>query len=151
ASGGGVEIFTLSINDKPNPGSSGTGAMTVGGQNTALSVSRDGLVFTFANAGLQYPNEVRVYHEHALRQYPMISHANDKLLAELDLPRPESVTLVGAGRSAMQMWVITPPGFDPKKKWPLVYLVHGGPQGAWEDGWSYRWCPELWAAQGYVV
>jgi dipeptidyl aminopeptidase/acylaminoacyl peptidase len=49
------------------------------------------------------------------------------------------------------MWILKPPGFDPKKKWPLVYLVHGGPQGAWEDGWSYRWCPELWAAQGYVV
>ena len=49
------------------------------------------------------------------------------------------------------MWILKPPGFDPKKKWPLAYLVHGGPQGAWEDGWSYRWNPELWAAQGYVV
>ena len=51
----------------------------------------------------------------------------------------------------MQMWILKPPGFDPKKKWPLVFLVHGGPQGAWEDGWSYRWNPEVWAAQGYVV
>jgi dipeptidyl aminopeptidase/acylaminoacyl peptidase len=32
-----------------------------------------------------------------------------------------------------------------------VYLVHGGPQGAWDDGWSFRWCPQVWAAQGYVV
>jgi dipeptidyl aminopeptidase/acylaminoacyl peptidase len=30
-------------------------------------------------------------------------------------------------------------------------LIHGGPQGAWEDGWSFRWNPQLWAAQGYVV
>ena len=51
----------------------------------------------------------------------------------------------------MQMWVLKPPGFDPSKKWPLAYLVHGGPQGAWEDGWSFRWNPEAWAAQGYVV
>ena len=51
----------------------------------------------------------------------------------------------------MQMWILKPPGFDPKKKWPVAFLVHGGPQGAWEDGWSYRWNPELWAAQGYVV
>ncbi len=51
----------------------------------------------------------------------------------------------------MQMWIIKPPGFDAGKKWPLVYMVHGGPQGAWDDGWSYRWNPELWAAQGYVV
>ncbi|HKB36278.1 MAG TPA: S9 family peptidase [Gemmataceae bacterium] len=53
--------------------------------------------------------------------------------------------------AVMQMWILKPPGFDEKKKWPVVYLVHGGPQGAWEDGWSYRWNPELWAAQGYVV
>ena len=33
----------------------------------------------------------------------------------------------------------------------MAYLVHGGPQGAWEDGWSFRWNPQLWAAQGYVV
>ena len=50
----------------------------------------------------------------------------------------------------MQMWILKPPGFDPAKKWPLVYLVHGGPQGAWEDAWSFRWNPEVWAAQGYV-
>jgi dipeptidyl aminopeptidase/acylaminoacyl peptidase len=51
----------------------------------------------------------------------------------------------------MQMWILKPPGFDPQKKWPLAFLVHGGPQGAWGDSWSYRWSPELWAAQGYVV
>lgn len=75
---------------------------------------------------------------------------NHKLLGELDLPRPESVKVKVEG-GEMQMWILKPPGFDPAKKWPLVYLVHGGPQGAWEDGWSFRWSPELWAAQGYVV
>jgi dipeptidyl aminopeptidase/acylaminoacyl peptidase len=46
---------------------------------------------------------------------------------------------------------LKPPGFDASKKWPVAYLVHGGPQGAWEDGWSYRWNPQLWAARGYVI
>jgi putative ABC transport system permease protein len=55
------------------------------------------------------------------------------------------------GNEDMQMWLLKPPGFDPAKKWPVVYLVHGGPQGAWEDGWSFRWCPQAWAARGYVV
>jgi dipeptidyl aminopeptidase/acylaminoacyl peptidase len=54
----------------------------------------------------------------------------------------------------MQMWLLLPPGCDKgdkTKKWPVVYLVHGGPQSAWRDDWSYRWNPQLWAAQGYVV
>jgi dipeptidyl aminopeptidase/acylaminoacyl peptidase len=80
-----------------------------------------------------------------------ISHANDKLLADLDLRHPESIMVKGAGGIPMQMWILQPPDFDPKKKYPLVYLVHGGPQGAWQDGWYYRWNPHLWAAQGYVV
>jgi dipeptidyl aminopeptidase/acylaminoacyl peptidase len=83
--------------------------------------------------------------------YENLSKVNDQLLAQLQLPHPESVTVPGAGGTPMQMWILKPPGFDPNKKWPLAYLVHGGPQGAWEDGWSFRWNPELWAAQGYVV
>ena len=39
----------------------------------------------------------------------------------------------------------------PSKKYPVVFLIHGGPQGAWEDAWSTRWNPSLWAAQGWVV
>lgn len=80
-----------------------------------------------------------------------VSRSNVEWLAELDLPKAESVTVAGAGGTPMQMWLLKPPGFDPKKKWPLVYLVHGGPQGAWTDSWSYRWNPQVWAAQGYVV
>ena len=80
-----------------------------------------------------------------------VSRANDTLLAGLDLPRPRAMTVPVEGGREMHMWLLEPPGFDPGKKWPVVYLVHGGPQGAWEDGWSYRWNPELWAARGYVV
>ena len=79
-----------------------------------------------------------------------ISKANVKLFAEIDLRRPESVEVPVEG-AKMQMWILKPPGFDPAKKWPVAFMVHGGPQGAWEDSWSYRWNPELWAAQGYVV
>ena len=80
-----------------------------------------------------------------------VSRANERLLAGLDLPRPRSVNVPVEGGVEMQMWILEPPGFDAAKKWPVIYLVHGGPQGAWEDGWSYRWNPELWAARGYVV
>jgi len=66
-------------------------------------------------------------------------------------PEPESVAVKGAGGTPVQMWILRPPGFDPAKKYPLVFLVHGGPQSAWDDNWSTRWNPQVWAAQGYVV
>jgi dipeptidyl aminopeptidase/acylaminoacyl peptidase len=76
---------------------------------------------------------------------------NEKLLSELALPAANSITVKGADDDPMQMWILTPPGFDESKKWPLAFLVHGGPQGAWSDSWSFRWNPQIWAAQGYVV
>jgi dipeptidyl aminopeptidase/acylaminoacyl peptidase len=115
--------------------------------NGDVSITRDGNIVVFTQAALNHPAEVYVG-DHPIVN---ISHANDALLAELDLPEPESVTVKGADGTPMQMWLLKPPGFDPNKKWPLVYLVHGGPQGAWLDEWHYRWNPELWAAQGYVV
>jgi dipeptidyl aminopeptidase/acylaminoacyl peptidase len=128
-----------------------------GGALSSLTVSRDALGFSWAS--MRSPPEVYVTRDKPgsaksglfTQPFVNVSRANAKLLAELDLPKPESVEIKGAGGTPMQMWILKPPGFDPQKKWPLVYLVHGGPQGAWEDGWSYRWCPELWAAQGYVV
>lgn len=123
------------------------------GANTSLAASPLARALTFLNAALDHPPEVLVATQPrpSVLETRNVSKANTALLAELDLPRPESVTVKGAGGAPMQMWVLKPPGFDPNKKWPLAYLVHGGPQGAWEDGWSYRWNPELWAAQGYVV
>lgn len=70
---------------------------------------------------------------------------------ELGLAVPESVTIRGAGGIPIQMWILKPPGFTADRKWPLVFWVHGGPQGAFMDSWSYRWNPQLWAAQGYVI
>ena len=57
---------------------------------------------------------------------------------------------VEGGRS-MDMWLFKPPGYRPERRWPLVVLVHGGPQGGWGEGWSYRWNPQIWAARGYLV
>ena len=116
------------------------------------SFSRAGTKSAVSMASMTSPTEIGtlVSAGPAALRLVNLSQANTTLLAELDLPRPESVKVKVEGAD-MQMWLLKPPGFDAKKKWPLVYLVHGGPQGAWEDGWSFRWNPELWAAQGYVV
>jgi dipeptidyl aminopeptidase/acylaminoacyl peptidase len=86
-----------------------------------------------------------------------IEHFNDKLMATLNSGRVEEVWLKGAaslpGGTAdeVQMWVTYPPGFDPKKKYPVMHNIHGGPHTAAGDGWHYRWNTQVFAAQGYVV
>jgi len=80
-----------------------------------------------------------------------ITHLNDALLAQLDLPKMEDFWFTAQDGTKVQGFLIRPPGFDPAKKYPLKFLIHGGPHGAWGDSWSYRWNPELFAANGYVV
>ena len=54
-------------------------------------------------------------------------------------------------KAQVHAWVMKPSNFSSDKKYPLAYLVHGGPQGAWTDSWSTRWNPAIFAEQGYVV
>ncbi len=80
-----------------------------------------------------------------------LTHVNDALFHELALGEVSERFTDSSDRRKLQAWVVKPPFFDPAKKYPAVFLIHGGPQGAWVDGWSYRWNPEVWAAYGYVV
>jgi len=80
-----------------------------------------------------------------------LTDENASWLAQTEMPQPESLTVTGAGGTPIQYWLIKPPGFDSSKKYPAVFMIHGGPQGDWADGWSYRWNPALWAAQGWIV
>jgi dipeptidyl aminopeptidase/acylaminoacyl peptidase len=80
-----------------------------------------------------------------------LTHLNDSLLAQLDLPKMQSFWFTARDGTKLQGFVIPPPGYDPQKKYPVKFLIHGGPQGAWGDSWSYRWNAELLAANGYVV
>ncbi|KAK8068210.1 hypothetical protein PG996_007322 [Apiospora saccharicola] len=68
---------------------------------------------------------------------------------------PEDVTefyyATNSSEIKQQSWVVYPEGFDKTKKYPLAFLVHGGPQGSWANSWSTRWNLKTWADQGYVV
>ncbi|CAL5867797.1 uncharacterized protein PFLUO_LOCUS2018 [Penicillium psychrofluorescens] len=57
----------------------------------------------------------------------------------------------GAEDHPVHAWIVKPSNFKPGEKYPLAYLIHGGPQGAWNDQWSTRWNPAVFAEQGYVV
>jgi dipeptidyl aminopeptidase/acylaminoacyl peptidase len=87
---------------------------------------------------------------HEAASYP-VTHLNNALLAQLDLSSLESFWFTAEDGVKVQGFLIKPPGFDSAKKYPVKFLIHGGPQGAWGDSWSYRWNAELFAANGYVV
>ena len=80
-----------------------------------------------------------------------ISHFNDTLTAKWKLGKVEEVTFKGADDEKVHMWVVYPPDFDARKKWPLVQVVHGGPHIGIMTDFSFRWNLQLWAAQGYVI
>ena len=80
-----------------------------------------------------------------------LTHLNDKTLDRLDLSKMETFWFDGANGTKVQGFIVRPPNFDAAKKYPVKFLMHGGPQTAWGDAWSYRWNAELFAANGYVV
>ncbi len=118
--------------------------------NHDVQISSDGKTLVFTHVSAVRPTEIYSCRTDGSGVIP-VTHVNDDLFASLDIPSPESILYEGDGGTRVQAWIFKPPHFDPGKKYPLVYLVHGGPQGAWVNGWSYRWNPPLWAAQGYIV
>ena len=80
-----------------------------------------------------------------------LTHFNDAILSQVDIAPIEPFHFTGAHGDRVEGFLVKPPNFDASKKYPVKFLIHGGPQGAWGDDWSYRWNPELFAANGYVV
>jgi dipeptidyl aminopeptidase/acylaminoacyl peptidase len=48
-------------------------------------------------------------------------------------------------------YVVKPANYQPGHKYPVAFLIHGGPHGSFGNGWSYRWNPQVWAGMGYAV
>ncbi|WP_284619514.1 S9 family peptidase [Aquabacterium humicola] len=76
---------------------------------------------------------------------------NDALLARLDLGEVQAVRFEGALGDDVQMWLTFPPGFDARRKYPVLHVIHGGPQIAAGDNFGYRWNAHLLASRGHVV
>ena len=123
----------------------------------------DDLVFTkdqmfFTRMSISAPNEIwsilwnpgGTISKFEIEPKP-VTRMNDVVLSQIEMQPLESFTFKGANNDDVQGFIIKPPGFDQSKKYPLKFLIHGGPQGAWGDDWSYRWNAELFAANGYVV
>ena len=106
------------------------------------------VVLTLADAQT-HPPQLSAQHGSAAPQ--RLDRFNDRLLAGVQMGRSEVVTLTGALGDPVQMWLTYPPGFDPRRRHPVMHVIHGGPFAASGDTWSWRWNAQLLASQGHVV
>jgi len=118
-----------------------------GGWTHSFDVAGD--VLAVAADAMDHPARVLAWRAGAPPR--RLEHFNDALLAKFRLGAVEDVTIEGAQGDAVQMWVVYPPGFDPKKRYPVLHSIHGGPHAAAGDTFHYRWNNHVFAAQGYVV
>ena len=76
---------------------------------------------------------------------------NDQALSQVRLGRVQELEVTGALGDPVQMWLVFPPGFNPRRKHPVFQMIHGGPYAASGDSFSWRWNPHVLASHGHVV
>ena len=141
---GRARVFAVSVGGGP------VTAVLEGGSFGDLSVAPDGKTIVGTQAAFTHPAEIVRFGPDG-RDLRRLTRVNDAVLAPFALRPGEGATYSGAGGQPVQAWIVKPPDFDPTRRYPLVVLIHGGPQGAWSDAWSYRWNPQVYAGAGYVV
>lgn len=120
-----------------------------GGNPASIDFAPDGKTIFFSMSSLSRPADIYALQRGG--QPRRLTRENDALLARLALSSVEDLRWKGADGAMIQGHLIKPPMFDASRKYPAIVLIHGGPQGAWGDAWSYRWNPQMWAARGYVI
>jgi dipeptidyl aminopeptidase/acylaminoacyl peptidase len=80
-----------------------------------------------------------------------LTHLNDDLLNKYQLTDFEDFWVSGADGVQIQSFLLKPPNFDATRKYPVIVMIHGGPQSEWANMWHYRWNAQTFAGAGYVV
>jgi dipeptidyl aminopeptidase/acylaminoacyl peptidase len=118
--------------------------------NMAISFSADGKALVFERTSLTLPPEIFAASSDG-NNVRQLTHQNDSILAALEMNAPETFWFDGAEGTKVQAMLIRPPKFDAEKKYPLLVLLHGGPQTMWGNSWGYRWNAQVFSAAGYVT
>jgi dipeptidyl aminopeptidase/acylaminoacyl peptidase len=119
------------------------------GFNAAYSFSGDGKVLVAERTSLTMPAELFVAAaDGGLKQ---LTHENDSILASVEMNAPETFWFEGAEVTRVQAMIIRPPRSVPTKKYPMLVLLHGGPQTMWTNAWGYRWNAQVFSGAGYVT
>jgi dipeptidyl aminopeptidase/acylaminoacyl peptidase len=114
-----------------------------------LQITPDGKTLVFSQASVSRPSEIMKAESGG--SATALTRFNDAAMASYALPRVEEFWVEGAEQARVHSFVLKPHGFRAGRKYPVLFLIHGGPQGAWGESWSYRWNPQIFAAAGYVV
>ena len=80
-----------------------------------------------------------------------VTSLNDEKVAAAKFGRPEQFTFTGAKGDTVYGYFVRPADFDPAKKYPVAFLIHGGPQGSFGNDFHYRWNPQVYAGAGYAA
>jgi dipeptidyl aminopeptidase/acylaminoacyl peptidase len=80
-----------------------------------------------------------------------LTHLNDALLSGVQLTPLDEMYAESPDKTRIHAFIVKPPGFTETGKYPVIFLIHGGPQGAWGESWTYRWNAQVFAAAGYLV
>jgi dipeptidyl aminopeptidase/acylaminoacyl peptidase len=126
------------------------GRMVLGGANSSVSAGPEARSLAFVHHTANKPGEIYLWEEGKPKPRALTAH-NASLTSQLDLPAIEAFEFPGADHDTVHGLLLRPPGFDPGKTYPVVFLIHGGPQGAWHDEWHGRWNYQMFAAAGYAV
>ena len=124
------------------------------GTNDNLTVTPDGAVLVFTRMSVRFPNEIYVLPVVLAGQGSQarpLTQVNEGVLSRVHLSPLEPFWFRGAEGARVHGFLLKPPAFEAGRRYPLKFLIHGGPQGAWGDDWSFRWNAQLFAASGYVV
>jgi len=120
------------------------------GYNKSISISPDGNSFVYLHERTTMPFELYIGSTET-GESQQLTYFNKNLLADVAMNDIEDFWFEGAESAKVHGFIVKPPYFNDDKTYPAVFFVHGGPQGAWHDGWHYRWNIQMWAAQGYVM
>ncbi len=117
---------------------------------SSVQLSPNGRTAYFLKQSIDRPSEIYSF-DLSSNKLNQLTHTNASLISEIEMSSPEEFWYKGAAGDDVHGFLLKPPFFDPSKKYPLVMLIHGGPQGAWSDNFHYRWNAQMFASPGYVV
>ena len=115
-----------------------------------VQLTSDGKTMIYTEQSGSQP--VEIYRTNSSGVKPVaLTHLNDTLLADYSLRPLEEMWVEAPDKTRIHSFVLKPDDFQRGRKYPVLFLIHGGPQGAWGQSWSYRWNPQVFASAGYVV